>query len=65
MFKPTSGTWPNEASTKYVDKHACETYKLGSNYNCDADVPNPYNSSQLAEYRILDYFKLGSDDDWI
>jgi len=41
MFKPTSGTWPNEASTKYVDHAACTYYDLGSNYNCGVDFPNP------------------------
>lgn len=44
MFKPTSGTHTNEASTKYCAQKACTYFKLGSGFDCGADIPNPTSS---------------------
>lgn len=43
MFKPVSGTWPDEASTKYAASAACNYYKAGA--NCASNMPYPPTSS--------------------
>lgn len=50
MFTQPINQYKDDASTKYVVSAACKAFNLGSDYNCDANIPVKPSDEELALY---------------